>query len=132
MRLVAVGAIALVAAADVLLGGTAVSPVPSPSPSPSRVYLLTPQDVSRIGRELEAAFGVRVSGQWRSPEEDARRREATGRRRVSDHVFGMALDLVGPAERLDALAAYLRARPEVAYVLWKVPLHFDHLHASFR
>jgi hypothetical protein len=102
------------------------------TPAASSPTGLTPADVAWIGKELETSFGVKVSGQWRSQAEDARRRHETGRKAVSDHVAGMALDFVGSPDALDRLAVHLRSRPEVAYVLWRVPNHHDHLHASFR
>lgn len=104
----------------------------APTALEERTYSLSPEEVARVGRSLEAAFGVRVSGQWRTEESDARRREETGRIGVSDHVYGMALDLVGAPARLDALASHLRQRPDVAYVLWRTRGHHDHLHVSWR
>lgn len=95
-------------------------------------YRLTPTRVRSIGIELESAFGVKVGGQWRTAEDDALRRQRTGRRTVSDHVSGMALDLVGPEDHLNALARYLRSREDVRYVQWRVRDHWDHVHVSFR
>jgi hypothetical protein len=55
---------------------------------------------------------------------------------TSDHPHGYAIDFMVGADRSegDRLARYVQEHGDklgVAYVLWRVPDHFDHVHVSF-
>lgn len=92
---------------------------------------VTPDEVAGISKQVQQNFGVGTAGQWRSASNDAQRRARTGRKGVSDHVSGLAVDITGTPEKLDQVAAWAKAQPNVKYVLWRTKDHYDHVHISY-
>lgn len=93
---------------------------------------LTPSEVTAELHRIQERFGVGTAGQYRSAAADAERRKRTGRKSVSDHVGGYAVDITGSPEKLDRVAAWANKNPAVSYVLWRTKDHYDHVHISFK
>lgn len=96
---------------------------------PDPPALSTPAIV-RIWRQVHRHFGRQVTslGVYNC----RRVRGGTG---WSQHAWANAWDIAGPPEVLDRVARFLRSdrmRPWVAEVIWRQPLHYDHVHVSGR
>lgn len=58
-------------------------------------------------------------------------RKIAGSNRWSQHAYRNAVDIFGPKATLDRVAAFARAQPDDAHVLWQVKNHYDHVHVDF-
>ena len=92
---------------------------------------MTPDQVAQMNTQIQQQFGVGTAGQWRSAANDSQRRARTGRKSVSDHVSGQAIDITGSPEKLDKVAAWAATQPNVKNVLWRTKDHWDHVHISY-
>jgi hypothetical protein len=94
-------------------------------------YVARANMADEFGGLIGSQFDVKVWGQYRDL--DA---EVTGAMDPnSDHYSGGALDIwpttSGGKDEVDRLAAALLSWPEVSFVRWNEPGHYDHLHVSF-
>ena len=83
--------------------------------------------LARISK-LIAGTGLSVTSTYRTPAHNA----AVGGSPTSYHTDrnNPAVDVVGPAGALDRLQSQLRSAGGLRELLWRVPGHFDHLHAA--
>lgn len=94
---------------------------------------INPDIVASTANALAAQYGLTVGGQWRTP---AQNFAIYGYERDSDHLRGMAVDISGSAEQMEALGAWAATQEGPGklfrWVGWKDDAnHFDHVHLSF-
>lgn len=90
--------------------------------------------VGQVGAQLGSAFGLTVASHLRTPEHNQR----VGGARNSDHLRGMAVDLAGDPQQMEALYRWAKAN-EGPNGLFRIVLykyedpqgHDDHVHLSF-
>jgi hypothetical protein len=94
---------------------------------PSQDFGGVPVHVARVGVFIKAQFNVLdVFGVGDRPNNP-----------TSDHPKGLALDFMVYDDKIkgdqirDCLQAH-KADWNITYILWQVPDHFDHVHASFK
>lgn len=72
-------------------------------------------------------LGLRITSTYRTPQESV----SVGGYATDDHTKGLALDVAGNWNAMDAFAKWAKASGQYRWVGWQVAGHFNHVHVSW-